>query len=175
MNDGNAPKRVLRTCVLVLLAAIYLGSATSTLTRAAFASTMFDTLEMAPQEESVGGDWHAWRSYSSEYQLDEDLRVLFSNLDEGTGMAVYDAESGGRIGTLLFPEGITVEDVWQEALQIADRDGDGILDIGLEVRAGGTLWFRFLPELLGTWPEPPDGCFLYQCMDDTAPTAAPPS
>lgn len=105
----------------------------------------------------VGGDWRTWRGYSADYVITDELTVCLSELDNGSGYGVYDCADGGRIASLLAPDG--TEGFFDRDVVSADRDGDGSNDLGVELADGSVLWYCFDAEGLGTWPDDTDGCF----------------
>lgn len=115
-----------------------------------------------PDDEPIaGGDWRTWRGYSDEYVINEDLSILFSTLDERTGYAVYESESGARIATIKFPDDLTLDDVIMHEYIVEDYDGDGSNDVGIERNDGAIMWFLFDWDGYGTWPDDIAGCFPY--------------
>ena len=122
-----------------------------------------DAIEIIEMIEAVevGGDWRTWRAYSQAYEIGDGLSVMFSPLDERSGYAIYEAVTGTRIGSLIFPDN-TIDEVSRESFYVEDRDGDGRSDIGVPFEHGEVMWFVYGE---GIWPDEPNGCFRYFCTD----------
>lgn len=119
--------------------------------------------EIEKPEELIGADWRTWRAYSTDYDLGMGVKVCFASLDEGGGYAVYDATDGVRIASLSV-EGADPT----QAEPIRLREGNGpYRDVGVVLNNGDIQWFRYDPELLGSWPDHMLGCFTYLMEDDT--------
>ena len=121
-----------------------------------------DVVEMPEEEEMeiAGADWRTWRAYSEGYALTDEWTVTLSPLDEHNGYAAYEANTGTRIGSLVFPDR-TLDDVIHDGVIIDDRSGDGVNDIGVSLVDGEVMWFSFMPDEIGSWPENTMGCFPY--------------
>lgn len=124
---------------------------------------------LAPIEVEVpsgplpGEDWRTWRSYSDEYAVGDGLTVVFSLLDNSGGFAVYSADNGERIATLIYPDGFTAS--WEDEFYVEDYDDDYLYDIVSILPDGTELWFLYWPNGLGSWPDDPEGCFyLYDTI-----------
>lgn len=103
-----------------------------------------------------GGDWRGWRWYSDDMELGEGMTVCLSMLDEGTGYGVYDSSNGDRIGTLIAPKSAVC--FYAGDIVCGDRDGEGLLDIGI-VFENGVSWWYCLEDGAPAWPEDPAGGF----------------
>ena len=108
--------------------------------------------DMPMGENGVSGaDWRTWRSYTEDYRITEEKSVCLSPLDDGGGYAVYDSETGARIGTLSLESA-----GGENGIRCEDIDGDGIPELGVE-GGGETVWFRYTGE---PWIEGEGGgCF----------------
>ncbi|AET67888.1 hypothetical protein Desor_2292 [Desulfosporosinus orientis DSM 765] len=101
------------------------------------------------QGQVTGADWRTWRGYTQDYVLNGDFAVCFSGQTSDDFYAMYDASSGARIATLLLEE-YTVADTG--GFTVADYNGDGLDDIGVQLHDGQVLMFCYDPEG-GSWPE----------------------
>ena len=113
-----------------------------------------------PELEIAGADWRTWRAYSEYYTLTDEWLVTLSPLDEHNGYAAYDANTGTRIGSLVLPDR-TLDDVLFDGVIIEDHSGDGVNDIGITLVDDEVMWFSFIPDDIGSWPENTMGCFAY--------------
>ncbi len=101
-------------------------------------------------------NWREQKSYSRDYQLNDDMSICVSLLDDSSGYAVYDTYDGERIGTLSWPsDQISASDL---ELKIADADSDGINDVGVITQNSNIIWFKFSPDKQYS-KENPSGCF----------------
>lgn len=106
----------------------------------------------------IGGDPRVWRGYSENYVLSDNMTVCFSSLNSMDGYAVYESASLCRIGTLLLPDSLTLDDI-KNGFEIEDYDGDGLNDVGIITSGGVTIQYIFVPADDGTWPDNVGGCF----------------
>lgn len=108
----------------------------------------------SPALENTG--WREQKSYSRDYQLNDDMSICVSELEDSTGYAVYDTYNGERIGTLSWPsDQISVSNL---ELKIVDADGDGNNDVGVVTQNSDIIWFKFSPDKQYN-KDNPNGCF----------------
>ena len=107
-------------------------------------------------EGPEGEDWRAWRWYSEDMELGDGLTVCLAMLDDGPGYAVYDSSNGERIGSLIPPKSAVAFNAGD--ICCGDRDGEGLLDIGI-VFENGISWWYVLDSGAAPWPEDPTGGF----------------
>ena len=107
--------------------------------------------------EITGSSWRSLRSYSRDLSVTEDLTVCLSPLDEGRGFGVYEAGTGGRMGSLLLPEGNRIP---EEDILCEDRDKDRVCEIGISLSDGTTVWYGYDRASEAVWPEDPQGPFF---------------
>lgn len=100
--------------------------------------------------------WRTERSYSRDYQLNDDLSICVSPIEEQTGYAVYDSSDGERIGSLIWEGDKAVTGKW--TLKIKDVNGDGSNDVGVVTDSDEIIWFTFLPDKEFS-ADNPNGCF----------------
>lgn len=70
----------------------------------------------------VNTNWREQKTYSQDYQLNEETSICISTLDDLSGYAVYNTENGERIGTLACPN--YQIGAGEQELKIADVNGD---------------------------------------------------
>ena len=107
-------------------------------------------------EEPDGADWRTGRWYSEDLKLGDGRTVCLSLLDDGPGYAVYDSSDGDRIGTLIPPKSAVAFNAGD--IRCGDRDGEGLLDIGILLE-NGVSWWYVLDGEAASWPEDPAGGF----------------
>lgn len=101
-------------------------------------------------------NWREQKSYSRDYQLNDDMSICVCAVDDSTGYAVYDTSNGERIGTLSWPsDQITVSNL---ELKIADINSDGNNDVGVKTQNSNIIWFKFSPDKQYN-KDNPNGCF----------------
>lgn len=88
-------------------------------------------------------NWREQKTYSQDYQLNEDTSICVSMLDDLGGYAVYNAENGERIGTLAWPNYQIGVGEWK--LKIADVNGDKSNDIGVIMQNSTVIWYKYSP------------------------------
>lgn len=101
-------------------------------------------------------NWREQRTYSRNYQLNDDLSICISLLDDSSGYAVYDTYDGSRIGTLSWQNDQTSIGDWE--LKVADCDRDGNNEIGVITQTSDIIWYKFLPDSKYS-KDNPNGCF----------------
>lgn len=106
----------------------------------------------------IGGDPSVWRGYSEDYVLSDNMTVCFSSLDSRDGYAVYESASFGRIGSLILPESLSLDDI-KSGIEIEDYNGDGLNDAGIITNDGAVIQYIFVPDDISTWPDKVGGCF----------------
>ena len=112
--------------------------------------------EDGPFDPAIGGDWRTWRGYSNDISLTTDIGLTFSRftseLDPGcVGFAVYDAENGVRVATILLSQEDSNMVPGSFDFQAEDRDGDGVAEIGIPLTDGTVIWYRY--GHAATWQE----------------------
>ena len=88
-------------------------------------------------------NWREQKTYSQDYQLNEDTSICVSMLDDLGGYAVYNTENGERIGTLAWPNYQIGVGEWE--LKIADVNGDKSNDIGVIMQNSTVIWYKYSP------------------------------
>lgn len=101
-------------------------------------------------------NWREQKTYSQDYQLNEDTSICVSMLDDLGGYAVYNAENGERIGTLAWPNYQIGVGEWE--LKIADVNGDKSNDIGVIMQNSTVIWYKYSPNKEYS-KDNPNGCF----------------
>lgn len=101
-------------------------------------------------------NWREQKTYSQDYQLNEDTSICVSMLDDLGGYAVYNTENGERIGTLAWPNYQIGVGEWE--LKIADVNGDKSNDIGVIMQNSTVIWYKYSPNKEYN-KDNPNGCF----------------
>lgn len=101
-------------------------------------------------------NWREQKTYSQDYQLNEDTSICVSMLDDLGGYAVYNTENGERIGTLAWPNYQIGVGEWE--LKIADVNGDKSNDIGVIMQNSTVIWYKYSPNK-EYGKDNPNGCF----------------
>lgn len=86
----------------------------------------------------VNTNWREQKTYSQDYQLNEETSICISTLDDLSGYAVYNTENGERIGTLACPN--YQIGTGEQELKIADVNGDKSNDIGVIMQNSTVIW-----------------------------------
>ena len=100
--------------------------------------------------EPIGSDPHTWRGYSSGFQLNPDIRVVYATerveTPEGECLSygLYEEDTLCFLGRMILtPEqSARVSFPIDENLKVEDRDGDGENDIGIVLGDGTAVWFQ---------------------------------
>lgn len=88
-------------------------------------------------------NWREQKTYSQDYQLNEETSICVSMLDDLSGYAVYNTENGERIGTLACPN--YQIGTGEQELKIADVNGDKSNDIGVIMQNSTVIWYKYSP------------------------------
>lgn len=88
-------------------------------------------------------NWREQKTYSQDYQLNEETSICISTLDDLSGYAVYNTENGERIGTLACPN--YQIGTGEQELKIADVNGDKSNDIGVIMQNSTVIWYKYSP------------------------------
>ena len=91
----------------------------------------------------VNTNWREQKTYSQDYQLNEETSICISTLDDLSGYAVYNTENGERIGTLACPN--YQIGAGEQELKIADVNGDKSNDIGVIMQNSTVIWYKYSP------------------------------
>lgn len=91
----------------------------------------------------VNTNWREQKTYSQDYQLNEETSICISTLDDLSGYAVYNTENGERIGTLACPN--YQIGAGEQELKIADVNGDKSNDIGVIMQNSTVIWCKYSP------------------------------
>ena len=91
----------------------------------------------------VNTNWREQKTYSQDYQLNEETSICVSMLDDLSGYAVYNTENGERIGTLACPN--YQIGAGEQELKIADVNGDKSNDIGVIMQNSTVIWYKYSP------------------------------
>ena len=89
----------------------------------------------------VNTNWREQKTYSQDYQLNEETSICISTLDDLSGYAVYNTENGERIGTLACPN--YQIGAGEQELKIADVNGDKSNDIGVIMQNSTVIWYKY--------------------------------
>ena len=104
----------------------------------------------------VNTNWREQKTYSQDYQLNEETSICISTLDDLSGYAVYNTENGERIGTLACPN--YQIGAGEQELKIADVNGDKSNDIGVIMQNSTVIWYKYSPNK-GYSKDNPNGRF----------------
>ena len=101
-------------------------------------------------------NWREQKTYSQDYQLNEETSICISTLDDLSGYAVYNTENGERIGTLACPN--YQIGAGEQELKIADVNGDKSNDIGVIMQNSTIIWYKYSQNKEYS-KDNPNGCF----------------
>lgn len=93
-------------------------------------------------------NWRTQREYSQDFVFSNEMTFCFSLLEDASGVGVYNAKNGKKIGELPFPEEyIGVSLAKEDPYKLTDVSGEGNPEIYLTMADGCGLIYCYEPDM----------------------------